>query len=111
MITIEKLREYGADVDDGLARCLNRKDLYIMLVGKLTEDKSLLLLEQQLERGELDEAFETAHALKGVCANLSLTPLTGPVSEMTDLLRSRTDKDHTSLMNKLRTEFERLCAL
>lgn len=63
MITMEKLREYGADVDEGLARCLNREALYIMLVSKFTEDKSLILLEKQLENGELDTAFEIAHAL------------------------------------------------
>ena len=50
MITIEKLREFGADVDDGISRCLNKADFYIYLVCKLTEDKTLYLLEQQLLR-------------------------------------------------------------
>ena len=91
MITIEKLREFGADVDDGLSRCLNKAELYLNLVSKLTEDKTLYLLEQQLVRKEFDGAFETAHSLKGVYANLSLTPLTGPVTDITELLRKRTN--------------------
>ena len=90
MLTIDKLREFGADVDEGLARCMNNEDFYLMLVGKAIDDKRLSLLEQQLARKDLDAAFETAHALKGMYANLSLTPLTKPVSEMTELLRSRT---------------------
>ena len=111
MITIEKLCEFGADVDDGLSRCLNKADLYIYLVCKLTEDKTLYLLEQQLIRKDLDGAFETAHSLKGVYANLSLTPLTGPVTDMTELLRNRTDTEYTGLIDKLKTGFEKLCEL
>lgn len=111
MITIEKLREFGADVEDGLSRCLNKADFYISLVGILTRDKRINLLEQQLVRKELDGAFETAHALKGVYANLSLTPLTGPVTDMTELLRNREDTDYTELMDRLKTEFVRLCEL
>ena len=111
MITIEKLREFGADVDDGLSRCLNKADFYIYLVCKLTEDKTLYLLEQQLIRKDLDGAFETAHSLKGVYANLSLTPLTGPFTDLTELLRNRNDTEYTGLIDKLKTVFEKLCEL
>jgi HPt (histidine-containing phosphotransfer) domain-containing protein len=111
MITIEKLREFGADVDDGLARCLNKKDFYIDLIKRLTDDKRIYLLDQQIKGMELGEAFETAHTLKGMYANLSITPLTIPCTEMTELLRRRVDTDYTELMEKLKTEFERLCAL
>ena len=53
-------------------------------------------------------AFESAHALKGMYSNLSLTPLTAPISEMTELLRAGTDTD---LLNEAKAQFERLCAL
>ena len=111
MLTTDKLREFGADVDTGLARCMNNEAFYIMLVGKAIEDKRLALLEQQIADHTLDAAFETAHALKGMYANLSLDPLTKPVSEMTELLRSRTDTDYTAFINEAKTQFERLCAL
>ena len=45
MLTIEKLREYGADVDDGLVRCMNKKVLYLILVNKAKEDTMLSRLE------------------------------------------------------------------
>ena len=111
MLTMDKLREFGADVDTGLARCMNNESFYIMLIGKVIEDKRLALLEKQLADRELDKAFETAHALKGMYANLSLDPLTKPVSEMTELLRSRTDTDYTGLINEAKTQFERLIVL
>ena len=111
MLTTDKLREFGADVDTGLTRCMNNEAFYIMLVGKVIGDKRLDILEQQIAGHALDAAFETAHALKGMYANLSLDPLTKPVSEMTELLRSRTETDYTAFINEAKTQFERLCAL
>ena len=111
MITVETLREFGADVDDGLARCMNREDFYLMLVSKAAEDNRLSLLAEQIEQKEYAAAFETAHAMKGMYANLSLTPLTKPVSEMTELLRRRTDTDYSALIEEAEAQFSRLCNL
>lgn len=111
MLTIDKLREYGADVDEGLARCMGMEDFYIGLVEKALSDNRLLLLEQQIGEGDLDAAFETVHALKGMYANLSLVPLTKPVSELTELLRSRTETDYSSLITEAKYQFEKLCSL
>ena len=111
MLTMESLRTFGADVDDGLARCMNKADFYLMLVGKAAEDKKLSLLAEQLRNKNYGAAFETAHALKGMYANLSLTPLTKPVSEMTELLRSKTDTDYSALMEEASAQFTRLCSL
>lgn len=111
MITLESLKEYGANVDEGLARCMGKEDFYLMLVKKAAEDEKLVTLEKQLAEKDLNGAFETAHALKGVVANLSLDPLTKPVSEMTELLRVRTDTDYSQLLTKSKQELERLRAL
>lgn len=111
MLTLDKLREFGADVDDALVRCMNKEDFYIMLVSKTVSDTKLYQLEQQINARELSAAFETAHALKGVYANLSLTPLTLPVSEMIELLRSRSDTDYSALMEEAKTQFRKLCEL
>ena len=111
MLTIDKLREYGADVDEGLARCMNMEDFYIGLVENALADNRFPLLEQQIGDSELDKAFETAHALKGMYANLSLTPLIKPVSELTELLRSRTNTDYSALLAEAKEQFEALCSL
>lgn len=39
MLTIQGLREYGANVDEGLRRCLNNEDFYIRLVGIAAADE------------------------------------------------------------------------
>ena len=111
MISIDKLKGYGANVDEGLMRCMGNADFYIKLVTKAAEDTRLDLLEQQISSKDLDGAFETAHALKGMYSNLSLDPLTKPIGEMTELLRSRTDTDYTALLSETKEQFKRLCSL
>ena len=108
MITIDALREFGADVEEGLTRCMNNESFYLMLVGKAIDDKRLEQLEEQLDAKNLDAAFESAHALKGMYANLSLNPLSKPICEMTELLRNRTDTDYTNLLAETKTQFEKL---
>ena len=111
MLTLDNLRSFGADVDDGLARCMNNEGFYIMLVNKVLGDNRVYTLESQILSGDLDAAFETAHALKGLYANLSLTPLTKPVSEITELLRSRTVTDYSGLLSEAKTQYEKLTGL
>ena len=111
MLTLDKLRDFGADVDEGLMRCMNKEDFYLGLVNRILGDKRLDQLRQQIEDKDFSAAFETAHALKGVFSNLSLTPITLPVSEITELLRSGTDTDYTALINEAKAQYSRLCSL
>ena len=92
MITIESLRAYGADVNDGLARCMNNESFYLRLVGKAAADEGYERLRDALGAGDLAAAFEQAHALKGVLGNLSLTPLFNLVSALTEQLRAREER-------------------
>jgi len=44
-------------------------------------------LSLQLEEGRLKEAFQSAHALKGICQNIGFATLRKSASELTELLR------------------------
>ena len=101
MLDIDTLKDYGADVDDGLARCMNNADFYIGLIKSIINDDKPQKLKEQIEEGDLTAAFETAHALKGMYTNLSLTPLAEPIIEMTELLRANTQTDYSALLDKL----------
>lgn len=111
MLTIDKLRDYGANVDEGLARCMNNEAFYLRLVGMALGDASFEKLEQAVEQDDLEKAFEAAHALKGVLSNLSLTPICGPVSEMTELLRARKQADYPAFVAAILSERDRLTEL
>ncbi len=111
MLTLDALREYGADVDEGLMRCMNNEAFYLRLVKMAVADNDMEALGQALQAGDLGRAFECAHSLKGVAANLSLTPIYGPVSEMTELLRSRSEADYSGLYDKAAAALKDLTAL
>ena len=108
MISLETLKGFGANVEEGLTRCMNNEQFYIMLINKVLNDNKIDLLEQQINEKNLDAAFETAHALKGMYANLSLDPITKPVTEITELLRSRSDVDYSALVSEAKTQFSNL---
>ena len=110
-MTIDKLREYGADVEDGLARCMNNESFYLRMVGLGIADGAFEKLDKALAAHDLDGAFEAAHALKGVLANLALTPVLAPVSEITELLRARTEMDYQPLLSQIETAWQRFTEL
>ena len=111
MITIERLNEYGANTQEALTRCMGSEALYLRLVKMLSGDTHFSELEKALQADDLHAAFEAAHALKGVLANLSLTPVLTPISELTELLRSETRMDYGPLMEQARVQMEKLQSL
>lgn len=108
---IDELRAFGANVDEGLGRCMGMEALYLRLVGTAAADANFARLTDAVAAGDLDEAFEASHALKGVLANLSLTPLTEPVSEICELLRARTQTDYAPLLATIEARHAELLAL
>ncbi len=111
MITLDALKEYGADTDDALERCMNNADFYIMLVGKSLDDANFEKLKEKINEKNYEEAFSAAHALKGVVTNLSLTPLARPVIEITEALRAGEDRDYSALVTEMDEQLARLKAL
>ncbi len=101
MLTVDKLKEYGADTQDGLARCMGNEALYLRLVSTVATQPDFAKLKDSIAAGDLKGAFESAHALKGVLGNLSLTPLYEKVCEITELLRARTETDYSPLLNEI----------
>ncbi|MBP3914137.1 MAG: Hpt domain-containing protein [Lachnospiraceae bacterium] len=110
-MTIEKLEQWGADTKNGLARCLNNEDFYLKMVDMALNGDGFEKLGTALEKKDLKAAFEAAHALKGVMANLALTPLQDLVSQMTELLRAGTDMDYTPLYEEVMARYSELKSL
>ena len=105
-MNIEKLRELGANVDEGLERCMGMEDFYLEMIELGLSDDRFEALGKALEEGNLDDAFEHAHALKGVVGNLALTPLYETVSEMTENLRAKVQTDYEVIYKKILSQRE-----
>ena len=103
MLTVDALKDYGANTQEGLGRCFNNEAFYLRLVGMGLADKNFDALRSALDAGDAKAAFEAAHALKGSVGNLSLTPIYEPVSELTERLRGKSEigNDEAALLNKV----------
>lgn len=83
----ERLRSWGCDVAGALERMVDDEELYQDCMQMFVADENFAELGQAVEQDAYQNAFENAHALKGVSGNLGLLPLQEPVSELTELLR------------------------
>ena len=110
-MTVDELKKLGADTEEGIKRCAGNEVFYLKLVPMALDESKYSDLKKQIGEKDLEAAFETAHALKGVLANLSLTPLCNIINEITELLRARQDTDYVPYLEKLdkvRSEFAAL---
>jgi len=63
------------DFADGVKRVVNNTKLYVKLLTKFRNENKLDDLEAAIASGNMENARNAAHTLKGVSANLSLTEL------------------------------------
>ena len=108
MLTIESLKAFGANTEEGMGRCLNNEAFYLRLVKMIPQDKNFARLYDCIEAGDLGGAFEAAHALKGALGNLSLTPIYNKTVEITELLRNHTQMDYAPLVAEIKDLQEKL---
>lgn len=94
MITIEQLNEFGVNTKEGLARCMNKEKFYFRMLKMGLGSDQFEKLESALKANDHDNAFEAAHALKGILGNLALTPIYNPLAEMTEQLRAHKESDY-----------------
>ena len=85
----ECYKAIGRNYEDVLRRLHNEAQIQKFTL-KFLEDQSYLLLKQALKDKNYEDAFRSAHTLKGVCQNLSFDRLYEVSNELTELLRDRT---------------------
>ena len=101
MLTLELLKQFGADVEDGLSRCINDEGFYMELIDMTLDDESFGALSDAIRADDRQAAFRAAHGLKGITANVSLTPLYKELSELTELLRANKDADYPAYLDRI----------
>ncbi|MBR1552947.1 MAG: Hpt domain-containing protein [Schwartzia sp.] len=85
---LNELRERGCDVDGALARFLNKEDFYAKCYKKFLDDPAFAGLDEALKKKDADTAFRHAHTLKGLMANMGLTPLHDLAVQIVEPLRA-----------------------
>ena len=108
---ISDLNAYGANVEEGLRRCLNNEEFYLRLVRKAAADGSFQKLYEAMAAGEISAAFDAAHTLKGSMGNLALTPIYLPAAELTEILRKGKAEGCDGLVEAIRKAQIELAAI
>lgn len=81
------LRERGVDVDKALARMKGNKDAYRNFLIEFFDDPDFEALGTAIRDQNVKSAFEYAHGLKGMAANLGLDEVRGRLSILVEILR------------------------
>ena len=111
MLTVEAIKALGANTDEGIARCMGNEGFYLRMVNLALDDKGYDALKKAVDEGDIKAGFEAAHALKGVLANLALTPLLEPAGKASDLMKAGSMEGCAELTDRLLEEREKFRAL
>ena len=84
---VERLEAAGIDVAAALERMMGSEALLERLLGRFLKDTNFSALCAALDQGDGEKAVAAAHALKGVCGNLSMTELYGLFTRQVEALR------------------------
>lgn len=105
----EIFEDYGADYQTTMTRFVNNKETYLRMLDMFLKDGSMLALGSALDAGNLRGAFEASHTLKGVSANMGLTPLYEAVCAIVEPLRAgEAGTDYQDLYGKIQAEMKRV---
>lgn len=108
----KQLLENGADVETTIHRFMGNENLYLKFLMKFQNDRNYESLKQHLEEQKYEDAFNDAHTLKGVSANLGLDTICEASSKITELLRGKKTPEEIDLqqVNSAKEHLGELCA-
>jgi HPt (histidine-containing phosphotransfer) domain-containing protein len=84
---LEKLVDWGCDVEGAMDRFLDDEELYQSCLASVCEDPAFEKLGEALGEGDVLEAFEQSHSLKGILGNLGLDPMLAIAVQIVEPLR------------------------
>lgn len=85
---LKELESWGCDITGAMERFLDDEAFYFECYEQGLEDAGFGLLKEALDAHDVRLAFEYAHGLKGVIANLGLTSLHIIISDIVEPLRA-----------------------
>ncbi len=104
-MTVKECYDIVGDYNDAMAR-LVKEELAARFLKKFEADKSYENLLTAYETGDIEGIFSSAHTLKGVAANLSLTRIFTVASDITELYRDRQEHDMGNRLDELKKEYK-----
>lgn len=99
------LQNWNCTIDKTISRFLNDEDFYYKCLCEFSNDENFENIKQSIFFKDYQKVFECAHSLKGVSANLGLTPIYDCCAHIVDTLRYEVPLDADE---KLENYYEKL---
>lgn len=93
-------------MEGAMNRFLQDEDFYLDCYKQVLDDEAFGKLKESLDAGNTEDAFHYAHTLKGVIANMGLTPMYDTVVEIVEPLRAGSMDGLMPIYEKLMQERE-----
>lgn len=87
MKTLQELQDDGIDVDGAMERFMDNEEMFRHFLRQLPEEEAYYLMLEALKEKNAEAAFDWAHRLKGIIANLALSRLYGELCSIVEILR------------------------
>ena len=102
----ETLEGLGVDIEETMERFVENEALFFRCLNKFQDDKNYGMLCEAIEEGtDVRKAFDAAHAVKGVSANLGLTKLFNELREITEVFRAGSMDYDTDNLERLKAAY------
>lgn len=105
---LAELGAWGCDVKGAMERMADDDGFYAECLRDVADDPYFHTLRVALEAGDQAAAFDAAHTLKGVFANMGLTPMYDKVVEIVEPLRGGSRENLLTKYDELSRMRERL---
>ena len=111
-MNLELLEQSGIDVADGMRRFMNNEKMFEKYLKKFLDNTQYDQLVAEISKSDIDvnEAFEKAHAMKGVCANLSMTAVLQALDPIVETLRGGSAEGVADRMPALEEQYKKTMA-
>lgn len=106
----QELIDWGVNWEEVKGRLVGNEDLVEKFMFKFIDDPGMEILKKGLDNNDPKEAFQGAHALKGVASNLALegNGFLADVKEITEILRPERIDNAAQVYEKLRPKYDDL---
>lgn len=98
-----ELKEMSVDVDKALERLKGNKEAYKDFLKEFFEEPDFDALRECIATGDVRGAFEYAHGLKGMAANLGLDKIFSCISKLVEVLRVNSLDGATEMYEDIKT--------
>jgi len=110
-ILLNKLADWGADVETALDRFMGNEELYIKFILKFLENAEMEKLIEALGKTDYEDAITQAHTLKGVTGNLGIVPLFDGFAKIVNDMRAGEFGGVGECFENIKIKYDEVCKI